>query len=286
MKQRTVGIIGLGLIGGSFARICKAAGMRVLAVDCCKDTRHAALSAAVVDEVFVDAAAVAMADEIFIAVPVGAFADIFAALADSLSPTAVIFDGGSCKAQAAALAMKYLGNKANQFVPSHPIAGGEDSGFAASSADLFVGHWAVLCPENSAQSAVEIATAAWQRTGATVARMSIAEHDEMFAAVSHLPHLLSFALVESIRACPNNAAMLRYAAGGFRDFTRIAGSHPIMWRDICLHNRGELLAATARFRQELDTLESAIRDNCGAVLEEKFAAARDLRRQWREVLEK
>ena len=284
--MRTAGVIGLGLIGGSFARACKKAGMRVLGADVCAETRAAAKAAGAADEVFAAPEAVCAADEIFIAAPVGAFGEIFAAIANSLSPSATVFDGGSCKRRAASLAANHLGAKAGRFVPSHPVAGGEDSGFAASSADLFAGRWAVLCPARSDADAAETAKAAWQRAGAQIAVMTAEEHDSVFAAISHLPHLLSFALMESLRADSGGEDALRYAAGGFRDFTRIAGSHPTMWRDICLQNSDELLAASARFRRQLEVLERAIAKRDGAGLKNKFAAARAMRRQWRETLEK
>lgn len=283
---RTAGVIGLGLIGGSFARACKQAGLRVIGADICADTRRAALAAGAVDEVFAEPEAVCAADEILVATPVGAFGDIFAALAGRLSSSAVVFDGGSCKRKVAALAANHFGANAGRFVPSHPVAGGEDSGFMASSADLFSGRWTVLCPERADEDAVAAAKAAWQRTGARIEVMTAQQHDSIFAAVSHLPHLLSFALMESIRAGSGGEDALRYAAGGFRDFTRIAGSHPVMWRDICLQNGDELLAAVARFRRQLDTLESAIIKGDGDSLKDKFAAARALRRQWREEMEK
>lgn len=283
---RTAGIIGLGLIGGSFARVCQDAGLRVVAADICAETRRAALSEGIVDEVFAEAEAVCSADEILIATPVGTFGDIFSAVSGSLSSSAVIFDGGSCKRRAAESAAKYLGAKAGRFVPSHPVAGGEDSGFAASSAGLFRGKWTIICPAESDEDAAAAAKTAWQRTGAQIAVMTASEHDAIFAAVSHLPHLLSFALMESLRADANGEGALRYAAGGFRDFTRIAGSHPTMWRDICLQNDDELLAAISRFRTQLESLENAIVRKDGAALKNKFAAARALRRQWREELEK
>ena len=284
--NRTAGVIGLGLVGGSFARACKKAGMRVIGADICAETRAAARSAGAADEVYSEPAAVCVADEVFIATPVGAFGDIFAAIADSISPRTTVFDCGSCKRQAAAIAAEYLGEKAGRFVPSHPVAGGEDSGFAASFAELFADRWVVMCPAESDADAAAIAKSAWQRTGARVTEMTAAQHDSVFAAVSHLPHLLSFALMESLRADSEGESALRFAAGGFRDFTRIAGSNSVMWRDICLQNGDALLAATARFRRQLDILDEAIRAGDGELLNQKFSAARALRRRWREDLEK
>lgn len=282
---KTVGVIGLGLIGGSFARAGKAAGLRVIGADICAETRKAALEAGAADSVSADAADVAAADEILIAVPVGAMGGVFAALRDSLPASSAVFDGGSCKRRPALEAAQNLGEKAGRFVPSHPIAGGENSGFSASSASLFAGRRVVLCPANSDADAAAAAENAWRRAGAKTARMTAEEHDDIFAAVSHLPHVLSFALVESIRARSDCDELLAYAAGGFRDFTRIAGSHPAMWRDICLQNGDMILEAAARFRRELAKMETAVKNGDGAALYEQFSAARTLRRARAKTLE-
>ena len=275
--MQTSAVIGLGLIGGSFARAAKQAGRRVLGVDCCPQTREMALAAGAADDISDSIAAAGEAEEIFIAAPVGAFDDIFSALQKSLSPTATVFDGGSCKRRAMESAAAMLGDKAGRFVPCHPIAGGENSGFSASCADLFQGRKVVMCAEKADEDAAELAAAAWRRAGGRVARMSAEEHDAIFAAVSHLPHLLSFALVDSIRADSRGELMSDYAAGGFRDFTRIAGSDPVMWRDICLQNGDEILAALEKFQKQLAQLEKAAREGDGALLQKTFAAARDFR---------
>lgn len=279
----TVGVIGLGLIGGSFALSCKNTGMRVIGAD--PDSAARELAKQVLDEVYENPKQVCQADEIFIAAPVGAFGEIFRAIAPALSDRSVVFDGGSCKREAAAQAAQHLGAKARRFVPCHPVAGGEDSGFAAANAELFAGKWTVVCPDNCDADAVDAVARAWQRTGATVAHMNAQEHDVVFAAISHLPHVLSFSLMEMLRDDPGGEEMLQYAAGGFRDFTRIAGSHPVMWRDICLQNSDELLNACARFRKQLEMVELAIGNQDGAALKEKFAAAREVRRRWREKVE-
>lgn len=283
--MRTAAVIGLGLIGGSFARRCKADGLRVLGIDRDSDARQAAKSAGAVDETHESLSAAGTADEIFIAVPVGAFDEIFTGLRGSISTKTSIFDGGSCKAAAAESAGRHLGDLSGRFVPSHPIAGGEDSGFTSSRADLFVGRWAILCPAGSDDDAAKTVELAWQRAGAKTARMTTEEHDAVFAAVSHLPHVLSFALVESIRARDDYEELLRYAAGGFRDFTRIASSHPEMWRDICIQNREKILSSSEEFRRQLEVFEQAMKAGDGELLRQKFSAARDLRRRWREVLE-
>jgi prephenate dehydrogenase len=166
-------------------------------------------------------------------------------------------------------------------VPAHPIAGAEKSGAAAASADLFKGRRVVLAPlpENPAASVQAIAEA-WQACGARVARMSAEEHDAVFAAVSHLPHLLAYALVHEIAGRDDAARLFSYAAGGFRDFTRIASSHPEMWRDICVANRGPLLAELDRYAEELRALRPLLERGDGAALEKLFAEARAARERW------
>ncbi|MDM5146865.1 prephenate dehydrogenase/arogenate dehydrogenase family protein [Candidatus Persebacteraceae bacterium Df01] len=283
--MRSVGVIGLGLIGGSFARAATAAGATVVGADSCAQTRRAALEAGVVRAAYDSPSAVCGADDIFIAVPVGSVESIFADIADALSPTSVIFDGGSCKRSVISKAAEQLGDNRRRFVPSHPIAGNENSGFSASNVDLFKNCWAVLCTDGVDEEAVQVVSLAWQQVGANTVNMSAAEHDDIFAVVSHLPHLLSYALVESIRTRPDSARYLHYAASGFRDFTRVASSHPIMWRDICLANADNLLASLVRFREELDTLEGAIKDGNSVLLYERFASARQLRRDWAATLE-
>lgn len=283
--MRTAAVIGLGLIGGSFARCCKADGLRVIGIDHNAEARQAAMSAGAADETHESPSAAAGADEIFIAVPVGVFDKIFTDLRGTISTKTAIFDGGSCKSAVMESARRHLGDLAGRFVPSHPIAGGEDSGFVASRADLFLGRWAILCPAESDDDAAKTVESAWQRAGAKTAHMTTQEHDAVFAAVSHLPHVLSFALVESIRERDDYEELLRYAAGGFRDFTRIASSHPEMWRDICLQNREQILSASADFRRQLEAFEQAMKTGDGESLRQKFSAARDLRRRWREVLE-
>ena len=285
-NRPTIGVVGLGLIGGSYARACHAQGLLVLGADCCADTRRLAGESGVFDSVVEDVAALADADEILVAVPVGAMGEVFAALYDSLDAQTVVFDGGSCKRSPLLQAQEQLRDKARRYVPTHPVAGGEDSGFAASSAALFEGKKAVLCPHDADADAAEVARAAWQRVGAQVTEMTAAQHDAIFAAVSHLPHVLSFALVEAIRQQPQQSQMLEYAAGGFRDFTRIAGSHPQMWRDICLQNGDNILPILEQFRAQLDVLAAAIADGNGDALADIFMAARTLRRQWKDDLEK
>ena len=279
-----VAVIGVGLIGGSFALGRKGGkgfgggggGGRG------KANLDAALARRAIDVNERDVARAARGAElILVATPVAQFANIFATLAPALSPNALVIDAGSTKQDVIAVARAGLGARIAQFVPAHPIAGAEHSGVAAAKADLFQGKNVVLAPlaENAAQS-IARATAAWQACGARVTRMAPEEHDAVFAAVSHLPHLLAFALVHEISQRPNSAQLFGYAAGGFRDFTRIASSHPEMWRDICIANRDALLAELARYGTQLESIRALLAAGDAAGLEAIFASARAVRNRW------
>jgi prephenate dehydrogenase len=279
-----VAIIGVGLIGGSFALALKAAKAcgQVVGVGRSKANLDAALALGAIDVAESDAALAARgADLVLVATPVAQFASVFAALASALEPGALVIDAGSTKHDVIAAARACLGAKIAQFVPAHPIAGAEHSGAAAAKADLFRGKRVVLVPlpENAAES-IERATAAWQLCGARVARMAPDEHDAVFAAVSHLPHLLAFALVKEIAGRSNSGQLFGYAAGGFRDFTRIASSHPEMWRDICVANREALLAELVRYGAQLESIRALLAAGDAAGLEEIFARARAERNRW------
>jgi prephenate dehydrogenase len=232
----------------------------------------------IVDSIAADASD---ADLILIATPVAQFAQVLASLAPRLKPSAIVTDAGSTKRDVVAAARSALGGRISQFVPAHPIAGAEDSGAAAAQADLFRGKRVVLTPlqENSAES-LRATEAAWTACGARISRMSPGEHDAVFAAVSHLPHLLAYALVHEIAGRGNSAQLFGYAAGGFRDFTRIASSHPEMWRDICVANREPLLAELDRYADKLRALRPLLERGDGAALEELFAEARAARKRW------
>jgi len=279
-----VAVIGVGLIGGSFALALKAAKVcaQVVGVGRSKANLDAAVARGVIDVAASDVAQAAQgADLILVATPVAQVADVFGALAPVLAPGALVTDAGSTKRDVIAAARAGLGDRIAQYVPAHPIAGAEHSGAAAAKADLFRGKRVVLAPlaENSPQSVARIA-AAWQACGARVANMAAEEHDAVFAAVSHLPHLLAFALVHELAERPNSAQLFGYAAGGFRDFTRIASSHPEMWRDICVANRDALLAELERYRAQLDSIRALLADGDAAGLEEVFAKARAARNRW------
>ena len=282
-KFGTVVIFGVGLIGGSFALGLKAAGAakRVIGVGRSKANLQRALKLGVIDEIGDGPAVVAAADLVLIATPVGQMDVVMGAIAPHLGAGTVITDGGSTKQDVAALAYKKLKGRAGQFVPGHPIAGAEFSGVEAARADLYHARKVVLTPlpENSQRSIGRV-RAAWRLCGARLYRMSPAEHDRVFAAVSHLPHLLSYALVDQVARHPNGKQLFDYAAGGFRDFTRIASSHPEMWRDICVANRKAILVELAGYQRELADVKRMLSRGDAAGLEKVFARARAARSKW------
>lgn len=279
----TVVIFGVGLIGGSFALGLKAAGAagRIIGLGRNPANLGRALELGVVDEISKEPAVVAGADLVLLATPVGQMGALMGAIAPHLRKGTVVTDGGSTKQDVAALARRVFKERAAQFVPGHPIAGAEHSGVAAARADLFQGRKVVLTPlpENSAQS-IRRVRSAWRLCGAKLFSMQPDEHDRVFAAVSHLPHLLSYALVDQVARHPNGKQLFDYAAGGFRDFTRIASSHPEMWRDICMANRKALLQELAGYQRELAEMKQLLQKGDAAGLEEIFIRARTARNKW------
>jgi prephenate dehydrogenase len=221
------------------------------------------------------------ADLVLVATTVAQYPRVLAAMAPRLKPSAIVTDAGSTKRDVVAAARAALGAKIAQFVPAHPIAGAEKSGAAAAEAALFRGKRVVLTPlpENS-DASVQAVEEAWRACGARVGRMTPEEHDAVFAAVSHLPHLLAYALVHEVAARDNSAQLFGYAAGGFRDFTRIASSHPEMWRDICTANRDGLLDELDRYLEKLRSVRPLVESGDGAALEKLFAEARAARERW------
>ncbi|MDX8408413.1 MAG: prephenate dehydrogenase [Mariprofundaceae bacterium] len=278
-------IIGTGLIGGSLALALRKAGAvrRVTGVGRSADNLRTALQLGIVDDWSQDiGAAVSDADVVVLTVPMGAYADVLEAMADSLPADAVLTDAGSTKCSAVA-AVKASRVNASQFVPAHPIAGTEASGAAAAFAELFQDRLCILTPDettdNEAAARVE---SMWRQAGARLMRMTAGEHDEVLAAVSHLPHLAAFALVNTVRRSGESGRHdpFSFAAGGFRDFTRIASSSPEMWRDIALNNRRALLEQMKSFQQELSRLEAAISAGDGEALLAEFRAAKVARDAW------
>jgi prephenate dehydrogenase len=274
-------IIGVGLIGGSLALALKKTGAvnEVVGYARSEEARQQALELGIIDRAAESVAdAVNHADMVMVAVPMGAMATVFEEMAEHLSPEAIITDGGSAKAQVVEAARVALGKKFREFVPGHPIAGTEKSGPAAAFATLYKDHRIVLTPvaETDAAATAKV-KAMWQLTGADVFEMEVEHHDTVLAATSHLPHVLAFNLVGMLAERDDCDEVLRYAAGGFRDFSRIASSDAVMWRDICLGNREAILALLEQYHQGMNRIEKAIREGDGEYLIEVFARAKKAR---------
>ena len=226
-------------------------------------------------------AEVADADVVLLAAPVAQYPGLLAAMAGRLGARTIVTDAGSTKQDVIAAARAALGNSIAQFVPGHPIAGTEHSGAAAAFASLFRNRNVVLTPLPETDPAATAAIAGlWEACGGRVRVLDPAAHDRVFAAVSHLPHVLAFGLVDAFAARPDADDIFRFAASGFRDFTRIAASSPEMWRDISLANRDALLAEIGAFRAQIDRLAAMIATGDGDGLEALFARARKARREW------
>jgi prephenate dehydrogenase len=284
LSIRKLAVFGVGLIGGSFAAALKQAGAvsHVVGVGRSRSNLTRAAELGLIDEIAEDAgAAVADADLVLVAVPVRQTERVLAEIAPYLSPSCAVTDGGSTKQSVVEAARRTLGARLPQFVPAHPIAGAERSGAQAASAQLYRDRLAVLTPlaETGAQF-LAVVEAAWRECGARLVTMSPQRHDQVFAAVSHLPHALAFALVHAIGSRPDADELLSFAGAGFRDFTRIAGSSPEMWRDICLMNRDALLSELELYQEVLAQLAADVRKGDGAALESLFAGARAARERW------
>jgi prephenate dehydrogenase len=226
------------------------------------------------------------ADLVLLAAPVAQTETILAALAPHLKPGTVVTDAGSTKSDVVAAARRALGAKVAQFVPGHPIAGRETNGPDAAIVDLYIGKKTVLTPlDENASGDVERVAAAWLACGAIIHRLTPEQHDKVFAAVSHLPHLLAYALVDVIANKPHADLLFQYAASGFRDFTRIAGSSPEMWRDISLANQAALLVELDAYMAQLTALRARLAAADGAAIEAVYANAQRARRQWIEAIE-
>jgi prephenate dehydrogenase len=277
-------VIGVGLIGGSVAAALRRAGKvrRVIGVGRGRANIARALELGVIDDAVEDIAAAVMgADAVLIAVPVQQNQRVLGALADALAPGTLVTDAGSTKQDFVAAVRRIAPRHLASVVPGHPIAGAELTGVDAASAGLFDGRNVVLTPlqENEA-AAVDRVETMWKACGARVSRMTPERHDRVFSAVSHLPHMLAYTLVHMIATRPDAEALFGFAASGFRDFTRIAGSSPEMWRDIALANRESLLADIEAYQQQLAELARRLRQTDGAEIERIFEAARSARNAW------
>jgi prephenate dehydrogenase len=281
-------VCGVGLIGGSFALALKAAGAvrEVVGLGRSRGPLEEALKLGVIDHIASDWEEAARdADLVLLGMPVGQMPAVMAALAPHLQPGTIVTDGGSTKSDVVAAARAAFGDKVAQFVPGHPIAGAEKSGVSAAKTELYVDKRVVLTPlpENPAAAVTRVRNA-WEACGAKLSELSPAEHDSVFAAVSHLPHLLAFALVHDLASRENADQLFGFAAGGFRDFTRIASSHPEMWRDICIANRTALLKELDAYMAELLRARVLLASADAVGLEEMFAAARARRDAWLDSL--
>ncbi|MHB1951530.1 MAG: prephenate dehydrogenase [Acidiferrobacteraceae bacterium] len=285
MKIRRAVIVGVGLMGGSLARALKARDLveEVVGVGHGRSGLESAIGLKVIDRAEDSLErAVRGADLVVLATPVGAMASLFRASAPGLSDEAIITDVGSVKESVTTAARAGLGARFMRYVPGHPIAGAEQSGVAASRADLFSGRRVVLTPvSETAPDALRSVTEMWEAVGAHVQVLPPRVHDEILALTSHLPHLLAFSAVGLLgdrqRDFPQGLSVEDFAGSGFCDFTRIAASDPAMWRDICLHNRGPLAGAVAAYRERLDLLAQALEAGDGTRLFELFDRARVLR---------
>ena len=310
-------IFGVGLIGGSFARSLKRAGFvrHIVGVDRSSAFLGRALELGIIDSCVPPAdtetngvklaaatswqppgpgrgfetsiaGALAGADLVFLAAPVAQTERILAAIKPHLDANTIVTDGGSTKSDVVAAARRALGERVKQFIPGHPIAGRETNGPDAAIDNLYVGKKAVLTPlQENAQEDIARVAAAWKACGAIIHKLTPEEHDKVFAAVSHLPHLLAYALVDDIAGKPHSGLLFQYAASGFRDFTRIAGSSPEMWRDISLANQAALLTELDAYLAQLTRLRASLAAGDAAALESVYANAERARKQWIEAIE-
>jgi prephenate dehydrogenase len=295
MRIETLAIVGVGLIGGSLALSLKAKGAvgQVVGVGRSRANLDEALRLGIIDAA-VSVESAAKADVIFVATPVAQMPAVFTALKPHLGKKSVITDGGSTKQDVIAAARESLAEKFSQFVPAHPIAGTEKTGAAAAFATLYEKRKVVVCAEQETNAdALFRVSGMWRATGAEIHNMGAAEHDDIFAAVSHLPHLLAFALVDMLAGLPRADAYFNYAASGFRDFTRIAAGSPEMWRDISVANRAALREQLNAYQSRLAQFDAwlhAAGESEGqrsvAQIEASYARASVARNAWQRHIER
>ena len=281
---KQLGLIGCGLMGGSFALALKKAGLvqRIVGFSASATTTARALELGVIDAIATSAADAAQgADVVLLAVPVAATETTLRSMAPHITAEQLVMDVGSTKSDVVAAARAALNaEQLASFVPAHPITGKEVSGVAHADAQLYQGAKVVLTPlADNPAAHIDRAQHIWQAVGGVVSRMSPEAHDAAFATVSHLPHLLAFAMVRSVMQQPNGEDVLRMAGPGFRDFTRIAASEPRMWRDILIANHAEVLAQAQAFRAALDDFEALMQSGEGAALEAMIRSASQRRAQ-------
>ena len=278
---RRLCIVGTGLIGGSLARDLRRLGEVGEVVGSSRSTSNLEQAAAlgVIDRFDTDAArAAAGADMVVVAVPLGAMPAVFARIRDALGDDAVVTDVGSAKGSVVTAARTGLGPCYTRFVPAHPIAGTEHSGVEASVEHLFERRRVIVTPTvQTGADALGRVRRMWETVGAEVVEMDVVRHDEVLAATSHLPHMLAYTLVDVLGRMEERVEIFRCAAGGFRDFTRVASSDPRMWHDICQANRDALADVLERFSADLDRLSDAVRRGDGEFVREVFVRAKSIR---------
>ncbi len=279
----TVAIIGLGLIGSSIGHAIRKHGLADRITGCARSeaTRDRALELGFIDEAFSDAAgSVADADLIILCSPVGTFGDIAKAISGAMKPGAILSDTGSVKQTVIKDITPHVPDGVH-FVPAHPVAGTEHSGPDAGFAELFDERWCIITPPpGTDEAAVDQLEKFWKACGSKVERMDPEHHDIVLAITSHIPHLIAYNIVGTASDLEKvtDSEVIKFAAGGFRDFTRIAASDPVMWRDVFLNNREAVLEVLGRFNEDLAALQKAIRWSDGDALEELFRRTRDIRR--------
>ncbi|OAI10611.1 prephenate dehydrogenase [Methylomonas lenta] len=284
-------IIGTGLIGGSIARAARAQGLCQEIVAFGREKNQPNLQLAkdlgVIDQFYTHiSAALDHADLVIIATPVGSMQSIFELIKPYWSATALYSDAGSTKASVVSAIEAVFGHVPNNFVPAHPIAGAERSGVDASNAELFKNRRLIITPLNNTDpQAVEKLTRFWEQIGSSVSEMSVEHHDTVLAATSHLPHILAFALVGLLGRKDEQREIFKYAAGGFKDFTRIASSDPTMWLDICLANKQDIIPLIRQFKAELSNIEQLLVDDQSQQLFDTFTYARNARQRFLDTLD-
>ncbi len=282
-------IFGVGLIGGSFASALRKAGAveQIVGVGRSAASLTRAKELGLIDVISTSIEdALRDADLVFLAAPVAQTESLLTAIKPWLQPQTVITDAGSIKGDVVAVASRVLGERIAQFVPGHPIAGREANGPDAAIADLYIGKKVVLTPlPQNTEAQVGLVADAWRQCGAVIHTLSAEQHDAVFAAVSHLPHLLAYALVDDIASKPHADLLFQYAASGFRDFTRIAGSSPEMWRDISLANQPAILAELDAYIAQLVRFRGQLAMKDGNAMQAMFANAQQARQNWLRTIE-
>ena len=274
-------IVGTGLIGGSLAKALRKSGFAktIVGADQNEAALRTAIELGVIDRYSTDLTeAVAGSDIIVLAVPVRQTETVLEQLLPGLPASSIITDVGSSKAHVVAAAERVLGDSISRFVPGHPIAGREKSGVAAAETELFRDHRVILTPLNSTrQDAIELVTKMWNSVGAQTSCLSVQQHDLVLAATSHLPHVLAYATVDTLAGTDYVEEIFEFAAGGFRDFSRIASSDPVMWRDVCLTNKSAILDVLDKFEAGLAEIRQAIKTDDSEKLTKTFASAKKIR---------